>query len=125
MKTHLLRYCELYNVFGETQSAYRHNRCTTDNLILLTQNVSEAFQWKQCVGAVFLDVEKAFDAVWRFGLINKMYELGIADHIVQWINSYLSQRKVCVKVNVCRSEQFETTAGVPQGSVIAPILFII
>lgn len=125
VKNQLLNACEKNKLFGEAQSAYRRKRCTTDNLIQLTQKISEAFQWSECVGAVFLDVEKAFDAVWRLGLINKLYNLEIDSNIIKWVNSYLSQRKLRVRVNICKSEEFETEAGVPQGSVIAPILFII
>ena len=58
-----MEYCESQNIFGETESAYRKHRCTTDNPIKLTQHVSEAFQWSEMVGFVCLDVEKAFDAV--------------------------------------------------------------
>ena len=64
VKNIVLEHCEGLNVFGETQSAYRKHRCTTDNLIKLTQHVSEDFQWSELVGVVCLDVEKAFDAVW-------------------------------------------------------------
>ena len=68
VKNIVLAQCEKNNVFGEMQSAYRRNRCTTDNLLKLTQHVSEAFQWSKMVGFVCLDIEKAFDAVWRLGL---------------------------------------------------------
>ena len=93
-----MEYCERQNIFGETQSAYRKHRCITDNLIKLTQHVSVAFQWSEMDGFVCLDVEKAFDAVWRLGL---------------------SQRNVFVKINSIVSDSFSPTAGVPQGGVIA------
>ena len=112
VKNIVLEHCENLNIFGETQSAYRKHRCTTDNLIKLTQHVSEAFQRTEMVGLVCLDVEKAFDAVWRLGLIHKL-------------NSFLSQRNVYVKINTTVSASFCPTAGVPLGSVIAPILFLI
>ena len=66
-----MEHCESQNTFSETQSAYRKHRCPTDNLIKLTQHVSEAFQWSEMVGFVCLDVEKAFGAVWRLGLVHK------------------------------------------------------
>ena len=65
VKNFVLAHCEENNVFGEMQSAYKRNRCTSDNLLKLTQHVTEAFQWSEIVGFVFLDNEKAFDAVWR------------------------------------------------------------
>ena len=125
VKNIILDYCESLNIFGETQSAYRKHRCTTDNLTKLTQHVSEAFQWSEMVGLVCFDVEKAFDAVWRLGLIHKLNSIELKIPIIMWINSFLSQRNVYVKINTTVSASFCPTAGVPQGSVIAPILFLI
>ena len=59
------------------QRAYRRNRCTTDNLLKLTQHVTEASKWSEMVGFVCLDIEKAFDAVWRLGLQNKLLQIGV------------------------------------------------
>ena len=125
VKNIVLEHCENLNVFGETQSAYRKHRCTTYNLIKLTQPISEAFQWSEMVGLVCLDIEKAFDAVWRRGLIHKLNSIELKIPIIKWINSFLSQRNVYVKINTTVSASFCPTAGVPQGSVIAPILFLI
>ena len=94
VKNIVLEHCESLNIFGETQSAYRKHRCTTDNLIELTQHVSEAFQWSEMVGLVCLDVEKAFDAVWRLGLIHKLNSIELKIPIIKWIYSFLSQRNV-------------------------------
>ena len=125
VKNIVMEYCESQNIFGETQSAYRKHRCTTDNLIKLTQHVSEAFQLSEMVGFVCLDVEKAFDAVWRLGHVHKLNSIGLKNSVIRWINSFLSQRNVFVKINSTVSDSFSPTAGVPQGSVIAPILFLI
>ena len=125
VKNLIVDHCEANKVFGPHQSAYRANRCTTDNLLVLTQHVSEAYQWSEMVGLVCLDVEKAFDAVWRLGLIDKLTKIGIQTKIIKWVNSFLSQRNVYVKIKNMRSEKFSPTAGVPQGSVVAPILFLI
>ena len=124
-ENNVMEYCESQNVFGETQSAYRKQRITTDNLIKLTQHVSEAFQWSEMVGFVCLDVEKAFDAVWRLELVHKLNSIGLKISIIGWINSFLSQRNVFVKIYSTVTDIVSPTAGVPQGSVIAPILFLI
>ena len=121
----ILDHCEANKVFGSQQNAYRANRCTTDNLLVLTQHISEAYQWSEMMGVVCLDVEKAFDAVWRLGLIDKINKIRIQTKIIKRMNSFLSQRNVYVKINNTRSETFSPTAGVPQGSVVAPILFLI
>ena len=57
--------------------AYSANRCTTDNLIVLTQHKSEAYQWSNMVEPVCLDIGKAFVAVWRLGLIDKLSKISI------------------------------------------------
>ena len=88
--------------------------------------MSEAFQWSEMVGFVCLDVEKAFDAVWRLGLVHKLNSIGLNNSVIRWINSFLSQRNVFVKkINSSVTDSFRLTAGIPQGSVIAPILFLI
>ena len=125
VKNLILDHCEANKVFGPQQGAYISNRCTTDNLLVLTQHISEAYQWLETVGLVCLDVEKAFDAVWRLGLIDKLIKNGIQTKIIKWVNSFLSQRNVYVKIKNTRSEKFSPTAGVPQGSVVAPKLFLI
>ena len=83
VKNIVSEHCESLNVFGETQSAYRKHRCTTDNLIKLTQHISEAFQWSKMVGLVCLDVEKAFDAVWRLELIHKLLSIKLKIPIIK------------------------------------------
>ena len=125
VKNLILDHCDANKVFGPQQSAYRANRCTTDNLHVLTQHISEAYQWSDMVGLVCLDVEKAFDAVWRLGLIDKLIKIRKQKKIIKLLNSFLSQRNVYVKIKNTRSEKFSPTAGVPQDSVVAPILFLI
>ena len=65
VKNLILGHCEATKVFGPQQSAYRANKCTTDNLIILTEHIDEAYQWSEMVGLVCQDIEKSFDAVWR------------------------------------------------------------
>ena len=122
VKNLILDHCEANKVFRPRQSAYRANRCTTDNLLVLTQHISEAYQWSEMVGLVCLDVEKAFDADWRLGLIDKLIKIRLQTKIIKWVNSFLSQRVVYVKIKNTRSEKFSPTVGVSQGSVVATIL---
>ena len=124
VKNFVLAHCVENGVFGKMQSAYRRKRCTTDNLLKLTQHVTEAFQWSEMVGFACLDIEKAFDAVWRLGLQNKMLQIDVHKPLIKWVNSFLSQRSIFMKINNSKSSTFSTLAGVPQGSVIAPILFL-
>ena len=75
VKNLTLDHCEANKLFGQQQSACREKRCTTDNLLDLTQHISEAYQWPEMVGLVCLIVEKAFDAVRRLGLIEKLNKI--------------------------------------------------
>ena len=103
----------------------RKHRCTTDSLIELTQHVSEAFQWSEMVGFVCLDIEKAFDAVWSLGLMHKLNSIWLNNSDIRWINSFLSQKNVFVKINCTVCESFSPAAELFQGSVIVTILFLI
>ena len=83
VKNIVMEFCESQNIFGKTQSAYRKHHCTTDNLIKLTQHVSEAFQLSEIVVLVCLDAKKAFDAVWRLGLVQKLNSIGLKKSVIR------------------------------------------
>ena len=94
----ILNHYEANKFSGPLQSAYRANSRTTDNLFVLTQHISEAYQWSEMVEPVCLDVEKVFDAVWRLGLIDKLNKIRIQKKIIKWVNFFLSQRNVNIKI---------------------------
>jgi hypothetical protein len=120
----ILYYLEQEGWFKISQSGFRANRSTSDHLLRLSESVLRAFNRQSHVLAVFLDVEKAFDAVWLDGLRYKLYmNTGIPPRVIRWISSYLTNRKVQVSVNGSLSTEILPQAGVPQGSVIAPVLF--
>ena len=74
---------------------------------------------------VFLDVSKAFDKVWIDGLLFKIKQLGIVGPLFNWLKSYVSGRHQKVVLNGCQSTICSLTAGVPQGSILGPLLFLI
>ena len=125
VKIIVLAHCENNDVSGGMQSAYRRNCCTTDNLLKLTQHVTKAFQWSEMVGFVCLDIEKAFDAVWALGFQNNLLQIGVHKPLIKWVNSFFLSEKPLRENNNSKSSTFSTLAGVPQGSVIAPILFLV
>ena len=75
--------------------------------------------------AAFLDVEKAFDNVWHNGLRYKIFQLGLPTKMMRWLSDFLVGRLIQVNVNSSLSNQINPKAGVPQGSVLSPLLFLI
>ena len=75
--------------------------------------------------AVFLDLEKAFDLMWRDGLLLKLEKLGVRGKILKWIHSFLNNREAMVRVGSTLSDPVLLENGTPQGSVLSPLLFIV
>ena len=74
---------------------------------------------------VFLDISKAFDRVWHAGLLYKLEQYGISGTLLKWVSNYLSNRTQSVILNSVTATTEYTSAGVPQGSVLGPVLFLI
>ena len=75
--------------------------------------------------AIFFDISKAFDRVWHRGLIHKLEAMGIRGSLLNWFRDYLSDRKQAVVIKGKKSNFSNISAGVPQGSVLGPLLFLI
>ena len=74
---------------------------------------------------VFLDISKAFDRVWHKGLLHKLSTFGVSGSLLKWFSSYLSDRSQRVVLSGSASEYLTTNAGVLQGSILGPLLFLI
>ncbi|GBO19021.1 putative RNA-directed DNA polymerase from transposon BS [Araneus ventricosus] len=81
------------------------------------------FEKGECTGAVFLDVQKAFDRVWIQGLIHKLIRYKTPPHLLQLLKSYLDERKFAVKIGNSISEAKIMRAGIPQGGKIFRVLY--
>ena len=77
------------------------------------------------VAGIFLDLQKAFDSAWHQGMIYRPHEMGIQGNILKLIHSFLRDRKISIMVNFYSSQERACNIGLPQGSVLSPLLFIV
>ena len=119
-------FLEKVDYFDENQAGFREKRSTVDQLFKLSQSVSTALKKHKKAVGVFLDVEKAFDAVWLEGLKYKLGrpEIGIPTKMIRLLSSFLTNRHLRVHQNSAISNKIELKAGTPQGSALSPLLFI-
>ena len=117
--------CNENNIINKQENGFRSKRNTNDNLFKLTQSLKQNINNGFVTSAVFLDVEKAFDQVWHAGLLHKMKKFGIDQNLLRWINSFLCERSISIKIKDIKSDFFSPKHGVPQGSPLSPILFTI
>ena len=125
IEKHLRKYLEGNGFFGKYQSGFRKSKSTNDHLFHLSQTIMESFNWGKHVIAAFLDVKKALDNVWHNGLRYKIYQLGLPTKLCRWLSDFLVGRVIQVKIEGFLSPKVYPKAGVPQGSNLSPLLFLI
>ena len=125
MYNRLLKYINDNNLLYKYQFGFQKGRSTHMALIILIDKISEALENGDCVIGIFLDFSKAFDTVDHIILLQKMYLYGIQDTTLSWFENYLSNRKQYVTYNGIKSQTEKINCGVPQGSILGPLLFLI
>ena len=113
------------NLITKNQSGFRPGDSVTNQLIFLVDNIHSSSDINLEVRSVFLDMSKAFDKVWHEGLLFKLRQNGINGKLINILKIYLSNRKQRVLINCSESDRGEIEFGVPQGSVLGPLLFLI
>lgn len=119
----LTYYLEKRGMVAPYQSGFRRGRGTMDSVLCLEDDVRKAQVNKETVAAVFFDVEKAYDMMWREGLMTKLHKLGIGGRMFNWLMDFLRGRSIQAKVESEMSSQHRVENGTPQGSVVSPTLF--
>ena len=113
------------NLITNAQYGFRKNHSTLHPLVHFANFVSTALDKKEHCVAIFCDLRKAFDTVNHAILLNKLKKMGIRGNELLWFQDYLSNRKQLVHVNGANSLLKLLSIGVPQGSILGPLLFLI
>ena len=123
----IYRYFEENNLFSNCQSGFREGDSCISQLLSITHDIMKGFDATPSLDTrgVFLDISKAFDRVWHDGLIFKLKTYGISGSLLLLIKSFLQGRSQRVVIDGLSSEWTEITAGVPQGSILGPLFFLI
>ena len=121
MYKRLYYFLDKTDAFYSLQFGFNKKQSTNHVLISMTEYLRQWKIWLWC----FIDLRKAFDTVNHSVLLKKMDHYGIRGIALDWFSSYLSERKQYVSVNGHISNYFDISCGVPQGSVLGPLLFLI
>ena len=116
---------EREGLFSSAQAGFRRGRGVEDQVLRVSQAISDALERGEHSILALLDFSKAYDRIWRQRLILSLLNIGIPDAYVAWLGSFLDNRQARVRFNGEISKSGKIPQGLPQGSVLAPVLFLL
>ena len=125
MHKHLYAFLESHKILYKNQFGFRKNYSTNYTLMQITEKIKESVDKQNYACGIFIDLRKAFDTVNHEILLMKLEHYGIRGNMLNWFRSYLTGRQQCVCVNGTSSSYLDINCGVPQGSVLGPLLFLL
>ena len=120
-----LQFLETNKLLSDSQFGFRKYRSTKLAAALLCDNIRKEMNNGNMIGAVYLDLSKAFDTIGHGLLLNKMNTYGVSGKELNWFTDYLFNRTQIVEIENVRSDTEPVYCGVPQGSILGPLLLIV
>ena len=121
----IVDHLEKCGLFSDFQYGFRSSRSTADLLTVVSDRIARAFNRSGATRPVALDISKAFGRIWHTGLFHKPKSYGISGQIFGLISAFLSNRRPRVVLDGKSSQEYPVNAGVPQGSILGPTLFLL
>jgi len=125
IRDHIVQFFVHNSLFSNKQYGFIKGRSTVLQLLNILDDWTERLESGGQIDVIYTDFEKAFDRVPHNRLISKLYKYNINENIIKWIKAYLHNRVQRVKINSCFSDWANVVSGIPQGSILGPLLFII
>ena len=119
----LQRYLQRFDLLSPFQAGFRQHHSTESAVLYFTDEIRRSAESGKLTGALFIDLRKAFDSVPHKELLSKLRRFGFGENSINWFTSYLSDRFQAVSLDNELSSPLAVLSGVPQGSILGPVLF--